>query len=212
MDLDFTKLTENFDPEMRAEILQQLEKIKKQSGVSFENDYKKDLENIEDVLGMSFSEMETEMNNLLRERKINVELIDESAVFPKYAYPSDSGFDLHSTQDLEIGPFGRILVPTGLKVSFDEGYEIQVRPKSGLALKQGLTVLNTPGTVDSGYDGEVKVILYNSTHDTVYIEKRQKIAQACVCPVANGRWVNPIEVSEISGKDRGDKGFGSTGI
>lgn len=212
MDLDFTKLTENFDPEMRAEILQQLEKIKKQSGVSFENDYKKDLENIEDVLGMSFSEMETEMNNLLRERKINVELIDESAVFPKYAYPSDSGFDLHSTQDLEIGPFGRILVPTGLKVSFDEGYEIQVRPKSGLAIKQGLTVLNTPGTVDQGYTGEIQVIVFNTNNYSVIIPKGMKVGQAVLCPVVQGKYVKFERVNEIENKDRGANGFGSTGI
>jgi|LakMenEpi03Aug12_release.lakeMendotaPanAssembly.Ray.scaffolds.fasta_scaffold243850_3 dUTP pyrophosphatase len=212
MDLDFTKLTENFDPEMRAEILQQLEKIKKQSGVSFENDYKKDLENIEDVLGMSFSEMETEMNNLLRERKINVELIDESAVFPKYAYPSDSGFDLHSTQDLEIGPFGRILVPTGLKVSFDEGYEIQVRPKSGLAIKQGLTVLNTPGTVDQGYTGEIQVIVFNTNNYSVTIPKGMKVGQAVLCPVVQGKYVKFERVNEIENKDRGANGFGSTGI
>jgi dUTP pyrophosphatase len=197
---------------MRAEILQQLEKIKKQSGVSFENDYKKDLENIEDVLGMSFSEMETEMNNLLRERKINVELIDESAVFPKYAYPSDSGFDLHSTQDLEIGPFGRILVPTGLKVSFDEGYEIQVRPKSGLAIKQGLTVLNTPGTVDQGYTGEIQVIVFNTNNYSVTIPKGMKVGQAVLCPVVQGKYVKFERVNEIENKDRGANGFGSTGI
>jgi dUTP pyrophosphatase len=111
-----------------------------------------------------------------------------------------------------IPPLSRMVVGTGLKFNIKDGYEIQIRPKSGLALKQGLTVLNTPGTIDSGYDGEVKVILYNSTQNTIKVDKGQKIAQACVCPVANGRWINPVEVSEISGKDRGDKGFGSTGI
>jgi len=105
-----------------------------------------------------------------------------------------------------------MLVGTGLKFNIKDGYEMQVRPKSGLALKQGLTVLNTPGTVDSGYDGEVKVILYNSTQTTIYVEKGQKIAQACICPVVNGRWIETKEVSEINGKDRGDNGFGSTGI
>jgi dUTP pyrophosphatase len=111
-----------------------------------------------------------------------------------------------------MSPQSRMIVGTGLKFNIKDGFEMQIRPKSGLALKQGLTVLNTPGTVDSGYDGEVKVILYNSTHDTVYIEKGQKIAQACICPVVNGKWINLLEVSEISGKDRGDNGFGSTGI
>jgi dUTP pyrophosphatase len=113
---------------------------------------------------------------------------------------------------LHIQPLSRALVPTGLKFNIKDGYEIQVRPKSGLAINQGLTVLNTPGTVDSGYDGEVKVILYNSTQNTIEIIKGQKIAQACVCPVVNGRWLNPIEVNEITDKDRGSNGFGSTGI
>jgi dUTP pyrophosphatase len=156
--------------------------------------------------------METEMNNLLRERKINVELIDESAVFPKYAYPSDSGFDLHSTQDLEIGPFGRILVPTGLKVSFDEGYEIQVRPKSGLAIKQGLTVLNTPGTVDQGYTGEIQVIVFNTNNYSVTIPKGMKVGQGVLCPVVQGKYVSIEQVGQVEDKDRGNNGFGSTGI
>ena len=138
--------------------------------------------------------------------------IHEDAVSPSYNYPTDSGFDLHSTESLGVPPLSRMLVGTGLKFNIKDGFEMQVRPKSGLALKQGLTVLNTPGTVDSGYDGEVKVILYNSSQDTVYIEKGQKIAQACICPVVNGRWIQTKEVKEISGKDRGGNGFGSTGI
>jgi dUTP pyrophosphatase len=167
---------------------------------------------IEEIHGVNLKELEKAFGD--KEPKLDLRFVKchPDAVSPKYNYPTDSGFDLHSTESIGIPPLSRMLVGTGLKFNIKDGYEIQVRPKSGLALKQGLTVLNTPGTVDSGYDGEVKVILYNSTHDTVYIEKGQKIAQACVCPVANGRWVNPIEVSEILGKDRGDKGFGSTGI
>ena len=109
-------------------------------------------------------------------------------------------------------PLSRGIVGTGLKFNIRDGYEIQVRPKSGLALKEGLTVLNTPGTVDSGYNGEVKVILYNSTENTIQIKKGQKVAQACVCPVVNGKWLNPLEVSSLDEKDRGNNGFGSTGI
>jgi dUTP pyrophosphatase len=167
---------------------------------------------IEEIHGVNLKELEKAFSE--KEPKLDLKFVKchPDAVSPSYNYPTDSGFDLHSTESVGLPPLSRMVVGTGLKFNIKDGYEIQIRPKSGLALKQGLTVLNTPGTVDSGYDGEVKVILYNSTHNTVYVEKGQKIAQACVCPVANGRWINPVEVSEISGKDRGDKGFGSTGI
>ena len=131
---------------------------------------------------------------------------------PEYAYESDSGFDLRSTEDLWIQSNDRKLIPTGLRFDIPDGYEIQVRSKSGLALKQGLMVLNSPGTVDSGYQGEVKVIMFNTTNERIKIEKGQKIAQAVLCPVVNGKWVNLIKVEEIGEKDRNDKGFGSTGI
>lgn len=131
---------------------------------------------------------------------------------PQYAYSSDSGFDLRSSQDLEIPPFGRNLVPTGIRLDIPDGYEIQVRSKSGLALNQGLMVLNSPGTVDSGYQGEVKVIIFNTTNEIVKIEKGQKVAQAVLCPVVNGKWVNLTKISEIEKKDRNDNGFGSTGL
>jgi dUTP pyrophosphatase len=167
---------------------------------------------VEEIGGVNLKELEKTFNEKQPKMDLKFVKCHPDAVSPKYNYPTDSGFDLHSTESVGVPPLSRMLVGTGLKFNIKDGYEIQVRPKSGLALKQGLTVLNTPGTVDSGYDGEVKVILYNSTHDTVYVEKGQKIAQACVCPVANGRWINPIEVSEILGKDRGDNGFGSTGI
>jgi dUTP pyrophosphatase len=139
-------------------------------------------------------------------------LLTEDAVFPEYAYPTDSGFDLYSTEEITLEPFGRALIPTGLKLSFDIGYEIQVRPKSGLALKQGLTVLNTPGTVDSGYDGEIMVIVFNTNPKSFTVEKGMKIAQAVLCPVINGKYVNLQLVDKIENKDRGANGFGSTGI
>ena len=198
-----------FDPKLREEIEKQFEKIKSDMGIQPEEDYQKE---IEDMLGLSFDEMESEINNIAKLRTIKVELTHEDAVLPKYAYPSDSGFDLHATEEVIIGPFGRALVPTGLKVSFEEGYEIQVRPKSGLAIKQGLTVLNTPGTVDQGYTGEIKVILFNTTNNTVEVKEGQKIAQAVVCPVVCGKWLDLIKVDTIKNKDRSDNGFGSTGI
>jgi len=131
---------------------------------------------------------------------------------PNYEYDSDSGFDLRSTEELWVQANDRKLIPTGLRVDIPEGYEIQVRSKSGLALKQGLMVLNSPGTVDSGYQGEIKVIIFNTTNERIKIEKGQKIAQAVLCPVVNGKWVNLIRVEEIGKKDRNDKGFGSTGL
>ena len=107
---------------------------------------------------------------------------------------------------------GRHLAPTGLKIDIPENQEIQIRPKSGLALKLGLTVLNTPGTVDQGYNGEIKVILFNASQEPIVVSKGMKIAQAVICPVVSGKWVNFINVNEIGNKDRGESGFGSTGI
>ena len=191
------------------EIKKQFESIKKEAGIESESQYDSDLES---MFGVDFKEMENEMYLNAKTKTINIEFVREDAVFPRYAYPSDSGFDLHSTEDLEIKPFGRILVPTGLKVSFEEGYEIQVRPKSGLAIKQGLTVLNTPGTVDQGYTGEIQVIVFNTNNHSVMIPKGMKIAQAVLCPVVNGKYVNLQLVNQVEEKDRGNNGFGSTGI
>ena len=131
---------------------------------------------------------------------------------PEYAYQSDSGFDLRSSEDIWIHPNSRKLISTGMRFDIPEGYEIQVRSKSGLALNQGLMVLNSPGTVDSGYQGEIKVIMFNTTNEKVKIEKGQKMAQAVLCPVVSGKWVDLIRVENINDKDRNSNGFGSTGL
>lgn len=138
--------------------------------------------------------------------------LNSDAVEPKYAYTSDSGFDLHSTEEVHFLPFERKLIPTGLSFDIPEGFEIQVRTKSGLALKQGLMVLNSPGTVDQGYTGEVKVILMNMNNTPITVSKGQKIAQGVLCPVMDGGRVTLHEVVELNNKERGDNGFGSTGI
>jgi dUTP pyrophosphatase len=143
---------------------------------------------------------------------LNYQVIHPDAVHPKYNYESDSGFDLHSVEDLEVSPFGRILVPTGLCFDIKDGYEIQVRSKSGLALKHGLMVLNSPGTVDNGYTGEVQVIVFNTNNYVVTIPKGMKIGQAVLCPVVNGGWVGLNQVAQINKKERGANGFGSTGL
>ena len=199
----------HFDPKIREEIEKQFEKIQSELGIEPDEEYQKELE---DMLGLSFEDMEKEINNIAKLRAIKVELVHEDAVLPKYAYPSDSGFDLHATEEVIIGPFGRALIPTGLKVSFEEGYEIQVRPKSGLAIKQGLTVLNTPGTVDQGYTGEIQVIVFNTNNTTVTIPKGMKVGQGVLCPVVQGKYVSVEQVGQVEDKDRGNNGFGSTGI
>jgi len=199
----------HFDPKLREEIEKQFEKIQSELGIQPEEEYQKELE---DMLGLSFEDMENEINQMAKTRTIKVELVHENAVLPKYSYPSDSGFDLHATEEVIIGPFGRALIPTGIKVSFEEGYEIQVRPKSGLAIKLGLTVLNTPGTVDQGYTGEIQVIVFNTNNTTVTIPKGMKVGQCVLCPVVQGKYVNIQQVRQIEDKDRGNNGFGSTGI
>ena len=199
----------HFDPKIREEIAKQFEKIQADAGVKVDEDYQQELE---EMLGMSLDEMEEEINRISRTKTIKVELTSEDSVFPKYAYPSDSGFDLHASEEVIIGPFGRALVPTGLKLSFEEGYEIQVRPKSGLAIKQGLTVLNTPGTVDQGYTGEIQVIVFNTNNTTITIPKGMKIGQGVLCPVVQGKYVNFESVDKVEDKDRGDNGFGSTNL
>ena len=183
--------------------------IKKDTGIEPEEDYMKELE---DLLGMSVDEMNETHMTLMKTRSIGVELVHEDAKVPSYAYPSDSGFDLSSTVEINIPPFGRALIPTGIKLSIPEEYEIQVRPKSGLALNQGLTVLNTPGTVDSGYVGEIKVIVFNTNNATVTLSKGMKIAQAVLCPVMCGKYVSIELTDKVDDKDRGENGFGSTGL
>ena len=196
-------------PEVWSQVLEQFEKIKSDSGIEPELDYIKELE---DMLGMSVEEMNRETEITLRTKRLGVELIHEDAKFPSYAYPSDSGFDLYSTIDYKFSAFGRALIPTGLKLSIPDEYEIQVRPKSGLAINQGLTVLNTPGTVDSGYNGEIKVIIFNTNQNEYKIKKGTKIAQAVLCPVVSGIWVELVETNNLNNKERGDNGFGSTGL
>ena len=169
-----------------------------------------------DSMGIDINEIENQFNQSVEpliERKVPVNYINDSEnKNPEYAYDSDSGFDLRSTEDIWVQANDRKLVPTGLRFDIPDGYEIQVRSKSGLALNQGLMVLNSPGTVDSGYQGEIKVIIFNTTKDRIKIEKGQKIAQAVICPVLNGKWVNLIKVESIQEKDRNNNGFGSTGL
>jgi dUTP pyrophosphatase len=173
-------------------------------------------ESMMESMGIDINEIENQFNQSVEpliERKVPVNYVNDSEnKNPEYAYDSDSGFDLRSTEDIWVQANDRKLIPTGLRFDIPDGYEIQVRSKSGLALNQGLMVLNSPGTVDSGYQGEIKVIIFNTTNDRIKIEKGQKIAQAVICPVLSGKWVDLIKVESIQEKDRNDNGFGSTGL
>jgi len=171
-----------------------------------------DPEKMLDSLGINMDEMEDYFNSSMKQ-KLDLKYTNESEnKEPEYAYESDSGFDLRSTEELWIQANSRSLISTGLKFDIPDGYEIQVRSKSGLALNQGLMVLNSPGTVDSGFLGEVKVIMFNTTNERIKIEKGQKIAQAVLCPVLSGKWVDLIKVGELQEKDRNSNSFGSTGL
>jgi dUTP pyrophosphatase len=200
---------EGLNDDVWKQIEETFNQIKKDADVEPEEDYMKQLESL---LGMSMEEMDNDHIKMMKTRSLGVELIHEDAKVPTYAYPSDSGFDLCSTVEINIPPFGRALVPTGIKLSIPEEYEIQIRPKSGLAINQGLTVLNTPGTVDSGYVGEIKVIVFNTNKETVTVSKGMKIAQAVLCPVVCGKYVSIELMDKVEDKDRMDNGFGSTGL
>jgi len=135
--------------------------------------------------------------------------IHPDAVLPSYAHPSDAGMDVRSVADLTIAPGGRALVPTGLVMLLPPMYEAQVRPRSGLALKIGVTVLNAPGTIDSGYRGEVGVILMNLGTEDFQVKKGDKVAQIVIAPVTQPVIV---ETDTLDETDRGAGGFGSTGV
>ncbi len=141
--------------------------------------------------------------------QVRVKRLTPDAKIPKAAKAGDVAFDLYSVIDHEIKQGERYAVPTGIAVEIPPGYEGQVRPRSGLALKEGITVLNTPGTIDSGYRGEVKTIMINHSDASFQITKGMRISQLAIRPVPK---VTFIEVDELSDTDRGDGGFGSTGI
>ena len=162
--------------------------------------------------GLDVKSLEDEMGNYAPKLDLGYVKLHPDAFDPKYNYETDSGFDLHAVEEVEIPAFGRALVPTGISFDIKDGYEIQVRSKSGLAINQGLMILNSPGTVDNGYSGEVKGILFNTNNHPVTITKGMKIGQAVLCPVVNGKWVNLVKQNKINEKDRGSNGFGSTGI
>ncbi len=144
------------------------------------------------------------------ESAVRVELVrsDPALPLPAYAREGDAGLDLAAASVVTLVPGGRQLVPTGLRVAIPDGYAGMVLPRSGLALRSGVTVLNAPGLIDSGYRGEVGVLLVNHGADPARIEKGERIAQLVIQPVARARLV---EVAELAPSERGASGFGSTG-
>ena len=139
---------------------------------------------------------------------IKIKRLREDARLPEYAHDGDAGMDVFSCEDVEIKPGERKLISTGLGFELPDGFEIQVRPKSGLSLKHGIMNLNTPGTLDPGYRGELKVILYNSDNEKYNIKKGDKIAQLVL---ARFETAEIEEVDELNDSERGEGGFGSTG-
>ena len=141
--------------------------------------------------------------------KVKFQRINPIAELPTYAHPGDAGMDIRSIEELTIDPGARALVHTGLVMVLPPGYEAQVRPRSGLALKNGVTVLNTPGTIDEGYRGEIGVILANFGSEPFKVEKGAKIAQMVIAPCTRAEIV---ETDEVDDTVRGTGGFGSSGL
>lgn len=140
----------------------------------------------------------------------DVDVLIKAQKIPSYSHPGDAGADLHSTESLTIGPGERALVCTGVSIALPDGYAAFVVPRSGLAAKRGITVLNSPGTVDAGYRGEIKVTLLNTdAHEPFQINPGDRIAQIIIMPVARAHFV---PVATLPGSDRGEGGFGSTGV
>lgn len=208
MNIDKFKSFDDFD-EIKKEV-ERLERMFNNHKDDDDNETK--FKEMFDEYGIDLDQLEKDMNEYAPKKELGYVKTNNDAIDPKYNYITDSGFDLHSVEDITLKPFGRALIPTGLSFDIPDGCEIQVRPKSGLAINQGLTVLNTPGTADCGYTGEIKVIVFNTNPYEVIIPKGMKVAQAVMCPVFNGKWVELVEIGQIKEKDRGSNGFGSTGI
>ena len=142
--------------------------------------------------------------------KILIKRLSKEVSLPKYETSGSSGMDLAAYIDsnININPGQTAIIPTGLALSIPKGFEVQIRPRSGLAAKQKISVLNTPGTIDADYRGEIKVILINLGEEPFKVEKGLRIAQMVVCPVVQAQLK---EVDDLSETERGKGGFGSTG-
>lgn len=142
--------------------------------------------------------------------KIDLPCVSTSEFFPRYQSKYAAGADLQAAvlEDLVLKPGQRELVPTGLRIELPEGFEAQIRPRSGLAVEKGITIVNAPGTIDSDYRGEIKVILINLGHSDYTIKRGDRIAQMVICPVVTANFIMQESINETF---RGRGGFGSTG-
>jgi dUTP pyrophosphatase len=139
---------------------------------------------------------------------VSIVVMDHAPGPPSYATPDAAGMDLRAAEDVHLLPGARALVPTGLALALPSGFEAQVRPRSGLAYKHGVTVLNAPGTIDADYRGEVKILLVNLGQDEVRFTRGERIAQLVVAPVTR---VRLVPVCSLDATERGEGGFGSSG-
>ena len=142
--------------------------------------------------------------------KVLVKKLNSLASLPSYKTDGASGMDLMACieKPISLEPGKSCLIPTGLSVAFSEKYEIQIRPRSGLAAKNSISVLNTPGTIDSDYRGELKIILFNHSNENFIINNNDRVAQMVLTPIVK---MELEEINELPNSDRGDGGFGSTG-
>lgn len=141
--------------------------------------------------------------------QVSIKRLDPSVELPAYAYQGDAGLDLRANESVRLKPFERAMVSTGLAIAIPDGYAGFVQPRSGLAIKRGLSIVNTPGLIDAHYRGELKIIAINldSEHDLI-IERGERIAQLVIQEVPS---VELVEVDELDATDRGNGGFGSSG-
>jgi dUTP pyrophosphatase len=142
--------------------------------------------------------------------ELPIQKLRDDAVVPTRAYAGDAGLDLAACERVELGPGERALVGTGLAIAIPDGHAGFVQPRSGLAAKYGITIVNTPGLVDSGYRGELKVILLNTdAREPFVVEPGMRIAQLVVLPIPD---VVPVEMDELPSSERGERGFGSSAV
>lgn len=156
------------------------------------------------VMSQSMSEKKMTTNPLWVSCNVN-----HDSLIPKYQTDDSAGCDLHAVEDVEIKPGSRALVGTGVKLEIPTGFCGQVCPRSGLAIKYGVTVLNAPGIIDSDYRGEIKVILYNTSQETFYVKRGDRIAQLLFVPFYQGVF---RKSESLESSQRGEGGFGSTGV
>lgn len=143
---------------------------------------------------------------------IDIKIINTSAHdLPSYQTALSAGMDLRANnpEPIPLGPLERAIIPTGIFIELPSGYEAQIRPRSGLAAKKGVSLVNSPGTIDADYRGEIGVILVNLSNDPFTVERGERIAQMVIAKHEQARW---IEVDQLGESERGEKGFGSTGV